>query len=201
MSRDGESKLAQLIGNLNERPMRIVEVPGTDGSERVGLWVATVHESQHARKRALEHVQKGIKFTALDLEYDELQALTEAKATETLAVALRDPDAPINPWAADGDEVRKRLSAPVIEGLWSEYVKFVAERSPLKDVEDPEGYVDELVALVAENFPIVTRLSQLARPALTSLLLTALDRCASGTKPSSSAGSSPDASADPSSAP
>jgi hypothetical protein len=198
VSRD-ESKLAQLVGNLNERPCRTVDLPGREG-ESVGMWALTVSESQRARKRAYDFVQTTLKFSALDLEYDEQRAIQECIVSETLAVALRDPERPIDQWAADGADIRDRLSLPEIEALWAEYLTFVAERSPLKDIEDPEGFLDELVTLVAQNFPIVTKCSHLARPSLTVLLLTALDRLASGTKGSSSGGSSPAGSAAPCSA-
>lgn len=182
------SRLSDLVGNLNERSCRTVDVPGHDG-ERVGLWSLTLHEEEQARKRAYEFVQKVLKFSAIDLEYDEQRALNDSVVCEILASGLRDPDSPINPYCEDAKELRERLSSAEIQNLFNEYLMFVKERSVLKDVEDPEKEIDELVQLVAQNFPMMNRLSRFGSTSLRTLLLHSVERHANGMKDKSLASS------------
>ena len=158
-------------------------MPGREG-ERIGLWSLTLHEEEQARKRAYAFVKDVLKFSALDLEYDEQRALNDSVVCEILATALRDPDSPINPYCEDAKELRERLSSAEIQNLFNEYLIFVKERSVLKDVENPDKEIDELIALVAQNFPIMKRLSHFGSVSARILLLTAIERLANGTKAS-----------------
>jgi hypothetical protein len=189
------SRLEQLIGNLNGRPFKIVDMPGREG-ERIGLWSLTLHEEEQARKGAYEFVQNVLKFSSLYLEFDEQRALNDSIICEVLSRALRDPDSSINPYCEDADELRKKLSSGEIQNLFNEYLIFAKERSVLKDVEDPVAEVERLTALVRQGFPIAASLSRFGSPSLRILLLTALDNLSqSGMTPESSVGSLPNDSA------
>jgi len=184
------TRLSDLIGNLNDRPSRTVEMPGREG-ERVGLWSLTLHEEEQARKRAYEFVQKTLKFSAIDLEYDEQRALNDSVVCEILATALRDPDSPINPYCEDAKELREKLTSTEIQNLFNEYMIFARERSILKDIQDLEKELDEMVEAIRCGYPLMARLSRYGSPSLRLLLLSLLDRFQNGTGSSASAGSSP----------
>jgi len=192
------SKLSQLVGNLNERPMRTIDMPGREG-EKVGLWCLTLDEEERARKRAFDFVQNVLKFSAIDLAYDEDRAIQDAIICEVLSVALRDSDRPIEPYVQNALEIKQRLNIDEILAMWRQYLVYVKERCLLKEAEDPEKELDELVQLVAQNFLIETRLSRLASTSLRDLVNIAVDRLVSlnGMKPGSSAGASPSDSAQP----
>lgn len=189
------SRLSELVGNLNKRPSKPVEIPNHPG-EHVAIWCLTLNEEEQARKRAYEFVRNDLKFSAIDLEYDEQRAVNDSVLCEILATALRCPeeDRQHEPFAENALELRERLNSADLQALFQEYLKYVDERSVLKDVKDPERELDELIKLVAQNFPIATRLSRYASTSLRRLLIIAIDRCGSGTSESLSGGVSPNAS-------
>lgn len=184
------SKLSDLIGNLNDRPSRTIQIPGRD-DQQVAIWCLTVYEGELARKAAYKYVQKELAFSSLDLEYDEYRALDDAVICETLARALRDPDEKINAYCEDADDIRKRLTPGEVLDLWKEYNDFTKERTTLKDVQDIEKELDEMVETIRRGHPLMARLSRYASPALRRLMLSVLDRFVNGTHSNASDGSSP----------
>lgn len=186
---EGESPLAKLIGDLNERPCKVIPFPGYPGIE-VGLWALTHSESEQARKVAYEWVRTTLKFSEIDLAYDDNQAIRDAIAIETLFVALRDPKLPINSFAKDSNEIRQRLKVDDIAKLHQEYAIFLDETSAWKQVADLPKEVDELVDLMGKGYPIAARLSFYASSSLRGLLLTAVDQLANAQTNSSSDSSS-----------
>lgn len=190
MSDETGSLLAELAGNLDQRPFKVVPFPGHDGHE-IALWRLTLNEETQARKAAFKWVREALAFSELDLAWDEQRALYEAIAVETLAIALRSPKNPIQQFAADSDDLRDRLGSDEIAALHSLYNDFVEERAWLKTVKDPGGELDKLVDHTGKARPISMLLSRFGSPSLRKLLHIAVDRLARSTTDSCSPSTSP----------
>jgi hypothetical protein len=172
------SLLADLIGNLDERPCKPIDFPGRAGV-RVGLWALTLYEEQEARREAYAYVRTVAKFSELDLAWEEQQCVKDAVATEILAKALRDPEVPIREFTASAQELRDRLGPDEIDLLMAAYNAYRAERYPLSSGQSAEKEVDQLVELVGKGSPIHARVSWLDTASLRKCLHTAVGRLAS----------------------
>ena len=194
----GESPLAALIGNLDERPCKRVPIPGR--ANQVGLWALTVGETEMARKTAYSWVRDSLKFGELELAWDEQRAINDSVVIATLATALRDPEKPIDQWVKDHNELRQRLTHGQVTYLWTEYLQWLSESDWTKHVEDVEKDLASMVDLVGKGFPIATRLSYYDTLSLRQLLHTAVGQLASAATERSSGTSSPSGSLAPSGA-
>lgn len=182
---ESKSPLADLIGDLDERPCKTIPWPRRP-DRSVSLWELTQSEGDAARKRAFEYVRDILKFSELDLAWDEQRAIYDAIAVETLAVALRKPENPKVPFARDAQQLRDRVSPHTLEALFSEYLTFVKQQHPLADVQDPEKELEELVSLVGKGYPIAARLTSYDITAARELLRTAVGQLASAQTENSS---------------
>jgi hypothetical protein len=182
---DRPSALAEMIGNLDKRPHKVIPFPGQPGRS-VALWALSGTDDQAARKAAYEYVRSELKFSELDLVWEQQQAVTECVAAEVLSRALRDPENPERPFAASAQEVLERLSLDAIEALLIEYNKYASERYGLRGVKNAEKEVDALVDLLGKGLPITARLSQLDTPSLRRCLHSAVVMLSSSTTQSSS---------------
>lgn len=171
------SLLARLIADMDERPFKVVPFPRREGAS-VALWVLSMEEELEARLRAFKYVRETLKFSELDLAWDESQALTDARVVEILAVAMRDPENRGNAYATGPSEVRLRLSGVTLSALYREYALFQSEQDDFETVKDPVGKVDELVDHLKKTRPIAGILSHFDTPSVRVLLLTAVDRLA-----------------------
>ncbi len=171
------SLIAKLIADMDERPFKVVSFPRRDGAT-VALWCLSMEEELLARKRAFKYVNEVLKFSELDLSWDENQALTDARVVEILAVAMRDPENRANAASTGPDEVRLRLSAVTLSALFREYQVFQGEQDDFEQVKDPVGTLGELVDHLKKARPISGILSRYATPSVRALLLTAVDRLA-----------------------
>ncbi len=148
--KDVRSPLAKLIGELDVRPYKTVDLPGVEGAQ-VALWCLTQAECDRAKAAALAYMRGTLKFSEMDLAYTP-GAFDDNVAIETLALAMRDPNDARQPFAKDGAEVR-RLGPKALGALHEEYVQFVAERSPLSQADDLEKEVDSLCEALKAGQP------------------------------------------------
>ena len=195
---NAKSPLELLIGNLDERDFKIVSFPGANGlptERQLALWALTKGEEEAARKRAYSYVREVMKFSELDIAYDEQQCINDSKAIEILSVAMRDPNERINPFCRDATQLRDRLKSSQIRYLWKEYLTWLDETDVIKDVDDFEKEISDLTESVGKGYPIAPRLSYFDTPALRRLLHTAVGRLSSAATGRPSGSSSPSDSA------
>jgi hypothetical protein len=186
-----KSPLAELIGDLLERPSHEITVPIKKGVDAtIAFWALTQREELEARKAAFEFIRDGIKLTAVELEWDEKRALNDAIMDEVLWRAMRNPKNKILPFAESPSEIRSRIGSQVIQGLFVEYLKWNREQAWLRNSEDPVGELDKLVDHVKKLRPVNSLLMHFDTPLLQDCLLIAIDRLANSPSDSSSDSSS-----------
>lgn len=150
----GKSPLARLLGNLDQRAFKVIDWPGNvhepDPDEpnrsrpvRVALWALTDQEGRGCLERALAFYEKA----KIPREVaDKAGLITAELRVQTLAIALRHPDSPIAPFAADPNDVR-RMTPDLQDALHNEYIQWLDERSPLRKI-DPRSIDANLEALM-----------------------------------------------------
>lgn len=187
--KDHRSPLASLLDGRVRQASEPFEVPGI-GTKAV-FWVLTAREDQAARKAAFDYLRAELRFSEIDLAYDESRAKNEAVAAFTLAAALRSAELPETPFATNGKEVLERLGIDAIAALFRRYNEFLTVVSGWLQVEDLPAEVDKLVGLVKKGMPLSASLSYYDMPSLRGLAHTMATRLASAPTSSSSDASSP----------
>lgn len=132
------SRLAKIKGGT--RNVTLKKYPGTD--QAVAIRVLTNAEIQAALFATVEHFKRaGIEVNAATVE-----AFDDEHTTQLLAVALRDPDDPGQPFATNAHQLRGLMTSDEKEILVDAYEAFKAEVSPSPD----EMSEDELLRLCEE---------------------------------------------------
>jgi hypothetical protein len=183
---DGPSPLARLVGD-GERPLKVVPFPGPRGADgaTVGLWCLSHHETVQARVDALKYLGETLKLTEVHLAGDTSLGEEEGKI-QILFRALRDPAEPLRPFASSPMQLRSHLTSDEREALFGAYLEWTDERSPIRKIYS-DAELDEVVAALGKGSTRAITLSYFDTASLRSIVLALVDRCATLTKPRSSA--------------
>lgn len=183
------SKLSQLLQARGGRPSKTTTI-ALDGEQvPVTFWVLTNLELAQAHRAALDFLRASLQLKELGLESD----IGDAELTvQMLAVALRDPANPSEPFASAA-ELRGALSADEITAAFHAYLDFADERSPIRKFRSAEE-VGAFVDAVGKGSIPRTELISYDTVSLATALLFAAARSPTSTKRSSSACSAASAS-------
>ena len=186
---DGPSPLARLLGT-GQRPMRVIDFPGDRGNEvSVGIWNLLQWELQSARIDAMKWITDVCKVPDSALLTDASLADEETK-NQILFRALRNPNSPMQPFAASVNELRTLLTPDERDALFTQYLDFVEERSPLRRIQS-ESEVDELIVALGKGSTRGITLQSFDSNSLRSIAASLADRCLKLMKQNSSDSSQP----------
>lgn len=199
---DGPAPLTLIVGR--ERPIKVIDFPGDRGLREdgtriaVGLWALLDGEKRKAKLEAIKYLE-GLKFT--DLHLAQAPGIGEdERKTQELFLALRDPEQPLRPFAANPGDLR-RLTTEERDTL-CEQVKLYGEERACWKYFDTAEEVDGFIAAVGKGLIANSSLLDYDIGSLCHALRIAAARSLTSTKPSflgssSSSGSSPSSSPDP----
>lgn len=177
----GDSPLVKLMGT-GQRPMRTVDFPGERGKGvAVGIWNLLQYETQQARLDAVKWIQEVCKVPDSALLADASLADEETK-NQLLFRALRDPQNPSAPFASTVNELRTLLTPDERDALYTQYLDFVDERSPLRKLKSAEEIDQIVTALGKEGSVGKTFLAYYDSVSLRSICLILAERCVTLTK-------------------
>jgi hypothetical protein len=144
----------------DQRPIRVIVFPGERGKQHnlsVGIWCLSRHELAEAEREAAKYLQDICKVSDAQLAVGTSLAEEEIKV-QLLFRALRDPKEPTRQFFKEIMHLRTRLYADEITALYSAYLEFVEERSPLRKCVSSEE-IDQLVDSLGKGLPANSVLS------------------------------------------
>lgn len=189
----GTSPLARLLGNLDDRALKVIDFPGgylerdpitgTTRIPRVGLWALTDEESRNAMVLALSHYQNA----AIPVEQaDKAGLIQQELRVQTLAQCMRHPDQPAFAFGSANDV--RRMTSDLQDALHLEYVQWLDERSPLRKLDPAQldAHIDALVEALGKDEPVDALLSYYDTGTLRHLVGRLAHRLMYATRPLSS---------------